>query len=166
MRTPAGRSSRSPAATSRARRPSAARSRPRAAAGGSGHVGRRPDMELHERIRTTSSTVVGAGAEDPFAVIKDRIHQMVITELGPQLYRQDMDPDALRTRVLAAIRTELAAEQGLSREDRERLVDDIAGDTLGHGPIERLLADDTISEVMVNGSGEVWIERAGQLHLT
>ena len=50
--------------------------------------------------------------------------------------------------------------------DRERLIDEIADDTLGHGPLERLLADDTVTEIMVNGPHDVWIERRGRLYET
>jgi pilus assembly protein CpaF len=121
-------------------------------------------MELHERLRTAGDA--SEGVQDPFAETKNRIHQVVINELGPQLYQQDIDPAALRARVLAAIRAELATETGLSRDDRERLVDDIADDTLGHGPIEKLLLDPSITEVMVNGPTEIWIERDGLLEQT
>jgi pilus assembly protein CpaF len=121
-------------------------------------------MELHERLRAPGAPE--QTATDPFAAIKNRIHQYVITELGPQLYQQDMDQTALRSRVLAVIRAELATEQGLSREDRERLAEAISDDTLGHGPLEKLLLDPTVTEVMVNGPGEVWIERDGRLELT
>jgi len=115
-------------------------------------------MELHERLRKQGPT--GAYAEeDPFAGVKNRVHQYVIAELGPQLYQHDMDPAALRSRVVAVIRSELAEEQGLSRDDRERLTEEISDDTLGHGPLEKLLADPTVSEIMVNGHREVWIER-------
>src|SRR4051812_45870588 len=110
-------------------------------------------MELHERIRTQPTTV--DHSDDPFADIKNRIHQSVITELGPQLYQETMNPDVLRTRVTNAIKAELAAEHGLSRDDRSRLAEEIADDTLGHGPIEKLLADDNITEIMVNGPSEV-----------
>ncbi|HET8537492.1 MAG TPA: CpaF family protein [Solirubrobacteraceae bacterium] len=121
-------------------------------------------MELHERLRAPGST--DEHSTDPFALIKNRVHQFVITELGPQLYQQDMDPSALRSRVLAVIRAELGTEQGLSRDDRERLADDICDDTLGHGPLEKLLLDPTVTEIMVNGPLEVWIERDGRLELT
>jgi pilus assembly protein CpaF len=121
-------------------------------------------MELHERLRKQNA--VEAYTDDPFAAVKNRIHQYVITELGPQLYRNDMDPAALRTRVVAVIRNELADEQGLSRDDRERLTEEISDDTLGHGPLEKLLADPTVTEVMVNGPREVWIERDGRLEMT
>ena len=59
-----------------------------------------------------------------------------------------------------------ADEQGLSRDDRERLAAEIADDILGHGPLERLLADDSVTEIMVNGPYDIWVERQGRLYET
>jgi pilus assembly protein CpaF len=119
-------------------------------------------MELHERL-TTARPAPPPGRDDPFAEIKNRVHMAVIGDLGPQLFNVSMDPLALRERVLADIRRHLSEEQGISRDDRERLASAIADDALGHGPLERLLADDSISEIMVNGPYDIWIERHGRL---
>ena len=51
----------------------------------------------------------------------------------------------------ADIKERLSQEQGLSRDDKDRLEAEITDDVVGYGPLERLLADDTISEIMVNG---------------
>jgi pilus assembly protein CpaF len=77
-----------------------------------------------------------------------------------------MDPDALHDRVAEDIRRHLGDEQGLARDDRERLAAEIADDILGHGPLERLLADDSVTEIMVNGPYDVWVERQGRLYET
>jgi pilus assembly protein CpaF len=122
-------------------------------------------MELHERL-STNRPIVSAAGRDPFADVKTRIHLAVIGDLGPQLYNVTMDPGALRERVLADIRTHLSEEAGISRDDRERLIAEIADDILGHGPLERLLADDTVTEIMVNGPHDVWVERQGRLYET
>jgi pilus assembly protein CpaF len=119
-------------------------------------------MELHERL-TTARPAPPPGRDDPFAEIKNRVHMAVIGDLGPQLFNVSMDPLALRERVLADIRRHLSEEQGISRDDRDRLASAIADDALGHGPLERLLADDSISEIMVNGPYDIWIERHGRL---
>jgi pilus assembly protein CpaF len=58
------------------------------------------------------------------------------------------------------------AETGLSRDDRDRLVGEIADDILGHGPLERLLHDESVTEIMVNGPFDVWVERQGRLFET
>src|SRR5438128_3160317 len=122
-------------------------------------------MELHERL-STSRPVVTTSGPDPFADVKNRIHLAVIGELGPQLFNASMDPIALRERVITDIRTHLGSEAGISRDDRERLVSEISDDILGHGPIERLLADDSVTEIMVNGPFDVWVERQGRLYQT
>jgi pilus assembly protein CpaF len=122
-------------------------------------------MELHERL-TTARPAPPPGRDDPFAELKNRVHLAVIGDLGPQLFNVSMDPLALRDRVLIDIRRHLAEEQGISRDDRERLASEIADDALGHGPLERLLADDSISEIMVNGPYDIWIERQGRLYDT
>jgi len=121
-------------------------------------------MELHERL-STSRPVTHSGP-DPFAEVKNRIHLAVIGELGPQLFNSTMDPLSLRDRVVTDIRTHLTSEAGISKDDRERLVAEISDDILGHGPIERLLADDSVTEIMVNGPFDVWVERQGRLYQT
>ena len=122
-------------------------------------------MELHERLSAVRPVAAPTG-RDPFAEVKNRVHLAVIGELGPQLFNVNMDPNALRDRVAEDIRTQLADEQGLARDDRERLAAEIADDILGHGPLERLLADDSVTEIMVNGPYDVWAERQGRLYET
>jgi pilus assembly protein CpaF len=122
-------------------------------------------MELRERL-SNAGPVADGEVHDAFAEVKDRVHLAVISEVGPQLYSVDIDPQALHEFVVADIQARLAQERGLSHADRNRLAEEIADDTLGHGPIERLLADDTVTEIMVNGPHAVWIERAGRLEHT
>jgi pilus assembly protein CpaF len=90
----------------------------------------------------------------------------VIGDLGPQLFNVNIDPGTLRERVISDIRGHLSRESGVSRDDRDRLTAEIADDILGHGPLERLLADDSVTEIMVNGPFDVWVERQGRLYET
>jgi len=122
-------------------------------------------MDLQERLAGVRPDD-GVASDDPFAELKNRIHLAVIGDLGPQLFNAEMNPIAMRERVTGDIRAHLDAETGLARADRERLVDEIADDILGHGPLERLLADESVSEVMVNGPHDIWVERRGRLHQT
>jgi pilus assembly protein CpaF len=118
-------------------------------------------MDLHERLSTSKPVTAD---RDPFAEVKSRVHFTVIGDLGPQLYNVNMDPEALRDRVLADVRDQLAQETGISRDDRQRIALEVTDDILGHGPLERLLADETVTEIMVNGPYEIWIERGGRLY--
>ncbi len=121
-------------------------------------------MELHERL--TTARPVSPTRLEPYAELKTRVHLRVITELGSQLADVATDPAALRQRVLVDIKHNLAEEPGISRDEREQLANEIASDILGYGPLERLLADDSITEIMVNGPDEIWIERQGRLYET
>ena len=122
-------------------------------------------MDLHERLAAARPAAAVAG-RDPFTEVKNRIHLALIGDLGPQLFNVSIDPLELRERVRNEIRTLLAQETGIARDDRDRIVSELADDILGHGPLERLLADDSITEIMVNGPYDIWIERAGRLYET
>jgi len=122
-------------------------------------------MELHERISTARHRS-GADGRDPFSELKNRIHLALISDLGPQLFALGADRAVIQARVETEIKEHLQGEPGLSRDDRERLEAEIADDVLGYGPLERLLADESISEIMVNGPHEIWVERQGRLYET
>jgi pilus assembly protein CpaF len=122
-------------------------------------------MDLHERLHSVRRDGQGTRGE-PFAELKNSVHLQVIGALGPQIFNVTLEAEELRQRVLTEIRQLLVAETAISRDDRERLTAEIADDILGYGPLERLLADDSITEIMVNGPNEIWIERQGRLYET
>jgi pilus assembly protein CpaF len=127
-------------------------------------------MDLHERLapgrEQQQQQAERQGADDPFSALKNSVHLLVIGDLGPQLFNVSVDPATLREHVIADIRRHLTQESGLSRAERDQITADIADDILGHGPIERLLIDDTVSEIMINGPFDIWIERQGKLYQT
>ena len=122
-------------------------------------------MELHERIQT-ARPLTGSDGRDPFSDLKNRLHLALINDLGPQLFTFGTDSAQIRTRVESDLKERLQEEPGLSREDRERLLSEITDDVVGYGPLERVLADESISEIMVNGAHEIWVERQGRLYET
>jgi pilus assembly protein CpaF len=103
---------------------------------------------------------------DPFIDLKARIHERLIRELDVnRLVGQDVD--VVRGQVEEAARTLLAAEDvPMARQERLRLIADVADEVLGFGPIQPLLDDPTISEVMVNAPDRIYFERSGVLHLS
>jgi pilus assembly protein CpaF len=80
---------------------------------------------------------------------------------------ESLDPALVSTKVIAAI-TDILSEDGrlLTEVDRDRLVQEIKNELLGLGPLEPLLRDDAVTDIMVNGAHQVYIEKAGKLHLT
>ena len=121
-------------------------------------------MELHERLSAGVHSE-DERVHDPFAEVKNRIHLTLVGELGPQLFGIS-DSAAVRLRIETEIRDQLGQESILSSADRERLGAEIAADIFGYGPLERLLADPAVSEIMVNGPHLIWVEREGLLYET
>jgi pilus assembly protein CpaF len=103
---------------------------------------------------------------DPYAELKTRVHHACIAKLGPELYTAETTAD-LNERVLRAVTEQLALDRTpLTRDERRQLVREISDDILGYGPLEPLLRDDSVTEVMVNASDQIFVERAGKIEKT
>jgi pilus assembly protein CpaF len=124
-------------------------------------------MLLHERLaQKAEAEPENERFTVPFSDVKNRVHMQLIEDLGRQLFNTELDEQTLRARVQAELHERLASEAGISRDDRDRIAHELTADILGHGPLERLLEDETVTEIMVNGPYDVWVERAGRLHRT
>jgi pilus assembly protein CpaF len=100
---------------------------------------------------------------DPNAELKSRVHRACIAKLGAALYSVDSTQE-LTKRVLDVVAEELALDRTpLSRVERVRVQQEIADDILGYGPLEPFLRDETVTEIMVNGARDVYVERDGQI---
>src|SRR5215218_2362936 len=95
--------------------------------------------------------------------LKTRVQNKLLSELDPSM-------DITRTdevrRTIQDLFEQILAEENivLSRPERARLFEQIAAEILGFGPLQPLLEDDTITEVMVNGAKNIYIERKGKVH--
>lgn len=104
---------------------------------------------------------------DPFRELKSRLHTEIVQEVDPQLLDDNESKDLVRQTVENIIIEKLAQEEKpLSRSERENILGDLLDEILGFGPIESLLHDETITEIMVNGPTQVYCERNGLLTLT
>jgi pilus assembly protein CpaF len=99
--------------------------------------------------------------------LRQKMHQFVIQELGPILYDQRVSEVDLRKQVEEQLHRALSQERlAIGAADRQELVQSVFDDVLGYGPIDRLLRDPGINEVMVNGPDSVFIEKEGKIVLT
>jgi pilus assembly protein CpaF len=99
--------------------------------------------------------------------MRQKMHQFVIHELGPLLTDQRISEAELRRQVDEQLLRALSQERiALTVAERQTLVQSVTDDVLGYGPIDQLLRDDSITEVMVNGPNHVYVERSGKLVLT
>ncbi|WP_300676364.1 ATPase, T2SS/T4P/T4SS family [Nocardioides sp.] len=107
---------------------------------------------------------LGGQQSERLEAIKASVHEQLLRQLGPQLYDADLDARELDQKVRAVLQEVLATqERPLSNADRQRVTQEISDDILGLGPIEPYLRDPEVSEVMVNGANDIWLERHGRL---
>ena len=117
--------------------------------------------------RTRKPTPSGAPRQDPMAVLKQRLQEQLFARLGSRLYDASMSEDQLLEFVNAELTGVVDEEQTpLSPQERRQLVADVSNDVLGYGPIQALLDDDDVTEIMVNSTDRIYVERAGRLHPT
>jgi pilus assembly protein CpaF len=115
------------------------------------------------------NTMAGALAAAPrqdiaAAELRHRVHQQLIDELGPILFDRRLSEEDLRRRVHDQLHAAIAAERvPLTAADKARLIQDVSDDILGYGPIDGLLHDEDVTEIMVNGPDRVFVERSGKL---
>jgi pilus assembly protein CpaF len=104
-------------------------------------------------------------ARESFRDVKFRIQNRVIQDLDPKL---DLTNQVEVRRQIEEIFSRVIDEEGLAltRAERVRMLEQITDEIIGLGPLEPLLRDDSVSEVMVNGPRQVYIERSGKLELT
>src|SRR5689334_6286885 len=114
-----------------------------------------PAPSAHERQRVV----------DPFAEVKASVHQALLDSLGPKLYDPHLEQSELEQRVRQTLQGVLEVEEApLSSQDRARVAQEVADEILGHGPLEPLLRDPNVTEIMVNGPDQVYAERAGRIY--
>jgi pilus assembly protein CpaF len=97
--------------------------------------------------------------------VKFRIQSRVIQDLDPKL---DLANQVEVRRQIEEIFGRVIDEEGLAltRAERVRMLEQITDEIIGLGPLEPLLRDETVTEIMVNGPRQVYIERNGRLELT
>lgn len=113
-----------------------------------------------------------SGAIDPRNLMKIRIHEGLITEMDLKKGITDTkgDPakeEALQSQTKQIITKLIDREQSkMSREERSQIIKEVLDEALGLGPLEALLEDDDVSEIMVNGPTQIFVERKGKLSLS
>ena len=129
-------------------------------------------MALRERLIRESSQQNGlvpeeaAGGPHTFQEIKSRLHRALINRMDLTKLNE-LAPEQIHSEVARLAEGVLAVEaMPLSVSERERLVGEVRHELFGLGPLEPLLADPTISDILVNSHRKIYIERRGKLEVT
>ncbi len=108
----------------------------------------------------------GAGNADSYHELKHELHQKLIEKIDLQTIEK-LPREQLRDELRLILNQLLAlSDLPLNRVEREQMVEELLDEVTGLGPLEPLLADTTISDLMVNGYATCYIERFGKLELT
>ena len=130
--------------------------------------GQRPQVEERpsklQEIRVKRQAP-SAGSRDAYQDLKTRIQNKLISELDPGM---DISQTGEVRSTIEEMFESILMEENivLSRNERRRLFEQIVAEILGLGPLEPLLADESVTEIMVNGPKNIYIERAGKLERT
>ncbi len=129
-------------------------------------ITRRPETAGNALGGSNSPLAAEVRAQDTYPELKQMIHRQLIDRLDLASL-ENVDNEFLQQQVDRVVRT-LLKEQDLrlSPTDEERLVKEIRDETFGLGPIEPLLHDPEVSDILVNTYRQVFVERRGKLELT
>ena len=130
-------------------------------------------MKLNERLRQAEATqgiiedTKGAPAKDPLDAIRDRAQIALFAKVGSRLNDATISEEELAMFVSDELRKVLDAETApLTMDERKMLAQQLRDDLLGYGPLQPLLDDTTLTEIMVNGLDPIYVERDGKIEET
>ena len=134
-------------------------------------LGRRDGQNKQVRIFAAQDEAQEIAEERSYQAVKHRIHQRIIDEMTPaeQVLLSSVNQDSRKVEEIITRYCERILDSNtvvIPRGEKTRLITDIRDEMLGLGPIEPLLQDDSITEIMVNGPKKVFVERLGKLERT
>lgn len=113
-------------------------------------------------LKPRTGPMMGAN-QDTYQDLKNRVQVKLLAELDPNM---DVTKTAQVRQVIQQLFEQILNEEGivLSRPERSRLFDQITAEILGFGPLQQLLEEDSVTEIMVNGATHIYVERAGRIY--
>jgi pilus assembly protein CpaF len=120
----------------------------------------------HSRIGSSLSGMNDRQGSKSFEELKRLIHSKLVDKLDLSRV-SDLEGETLRREIRLVVERLCDTENPLlNRMERERLIDEVLDETFGFGPLEVLLKDPTISDILVNGPHKVYVERRGRMEKT
>ena len=117
------------------------------------------------RAPVSASAAATAEKQDQFNELKQRLHRKLVDQID--MTRMVGDESELRTQVRDVVENLCEQENTLLNfSERQRLINEVLDETFGLGPLEILLSDQTISDILINGAKRIYVERGGRVELT
>ena len=121
------------------------------------------DHASHKKVELPSDP--SPSVTDAFTEAKHRIHERLLKEMDLDKLKERQGPELRKAVEEAAAMMLTSLEMPISRTERQRIAREVADEILGFGPLEPLLADASVTEIMVNGPREIYVERKGLLDI-
>ncbi|MGC3969947.1 MAG: CpaF family protein [Pirellulales bacterium] len=113
-----------------------------------------------------TNDVHGVEADGDFHRLKTDVHERLVSQINVGMLRA-LDPHVVRDEVRRGAEAICNDQLGLlSQADQERLIDEVVFEAIGLGPLETLMSDPTVSDILINGPHRVYVERNGRLEPT
>ncbi len=125
-------------------------------------------MNLRDRFKQMQEeTKLLSGKKKLFEDLHRKLHHAIVDEFGSQLYEEKIKTEQVEQKINEKFK-EIAIEEmpQISIAEKKALIGSVTADILGYGPIEPLLADGEITEIMVNGASNVYVEKKGKIEET
>jgi len=123
-------------------------------------------LSLYKKLKQNKQQAGETGAQQETIMLMQRIRSKLLMRSQRSVADETEHP-TLRREVSEYLETLLGEEQRfLPKEEKEKLITQVVQDITGLGPIQPLLDDESVSEIMVNGPGQVYVERFGKLELS
>jgi len=131
-------------------------------------------MSLLKRMEKEKTEVQAEGKqsvkevkkEDPLGDVKSTIHKKIIQRIDTGMLGKEDEEQKLNAEIAEIVEETLREKElHLSRTERQTMIDYIIDESIGFGPISKHLLDEEVSEIMVNGPDQVYVEKAGRLEL-
>ena len=128
---------------------------------------RRGHVATHDACRSRAAVRLRLRrGVDPFAAVKASVHQALLGQPRPAAVRPApaSRPSSSSRSGTRSRRSSTPRRPRSRAADRTRIAQEVADEILGHGPLEPLLRDPEITEIMVNGPDQIYVERAGKIY--
>ena len=126
-----------------------------------------PSPSVSPTVAPTEKLSEPVDVADPFASMRARVQDVLFAELGNRIFDPTLGVEQLQGLVIERLEELLSEAQiPLSAQERGELVTQLTEDILGYGPIQQFLEDPDVTEVMVNSTEQIYVERSGQIEET
>ena len=131
-------------------------------------------MSLLKRIEQEKSEVLSEGRqtsremkkEDPLGDVKSIIHKKIVERIDTGMLGREDEEQRLNTEIADIVEETLKEKElHFSRTERQTMINYIIDESIGFGPISKYLLDEEVSEIMVNGPDQVYVEKKGRLEI-